>query len=337
MASSGKNKPCPCGSGETYENCCLIEDALSAARMDEKSFSQAVMSMMEKRKFSSLEEAQSELDRLTRAKNISPLDDFCGLSPEQMYRLLYYPFDTPRLVDFNLELTRFPDSPFFRLLSFLVKGVAREDLKATALGNLPPVFVREAAQWYYGEQDYQQRRKYISYRTETDFSVFNTVRVVAEMAGLVRKYKKRFHLTKDGKVVAENGMDGKSFIKIFKTYTRKFNWAYNDRCPDLHIVQESFLFMFYILTKYGGTFRPVSFYEDLFLTAFPNEIRDLPDDSFDTREDILKRCFSLRAISRFGHFLGFIEINDPENARWIEKLSVKKTAFLDDWVRFSIS
>ncbi len=335
MASTGKNKPCPCGSGKTYEDCCFIEEVLLAGRMDAKTFSQAVLSMMENRKFSSLEEAQAALDRLTEAKNTASLDDFCGLSPEQMYRLLYYPFETPGLVDFNLELKRFPDSPFFRLLSFLINGVAREDLKATALGNLPPAFVREAAQWYYGEHGYRERRRYTSYRTETDFPVFNTVRVVAEMAGLLRKYKKRFHLTKDGKVVAENGMDGKSFIKIFKTYTRKFNWAYNDRCPDLHIVQESFLFTLYLLTKYGGTFRPVSFYEALFLTAFPNEIRDLLEDSFNTREDILKRCFSLRAISRFGHFFGFVEINDPENARWIGKLSVKKTPFLDDWVRFS--
>jgi hypothetical protein len=292
---------------------------------------------MEGRQFSSLEEANAELDRLTRARNTAPLNEFCGLSPERMNRFLYHPFDSSGLIDFNLALTSFPDSPFFRLLSFLMKGVAREDLKATALGNLPPAFVREAAQWYYGEQGYRERRRYISYRTETDFPVFHTVRIVAEMAGLLRKYKKRFHLTKDGKAVAENGMDGKSFIKIFKTYTRKFNWAYNDRCPDLPIVQQAFLFTLYLLTKHGRTFRPVSFYEDLFLTAFPNEIRDLPDDSCDTREDTLKRCFSLRAISRFGHFFGFVEINDPENARWIEKLSVKKTPFLDDWVRFSVS
>jgi hypothetical protein len=122
MATTGKNEPCPCGSGRSYGDCCFIGDVLGSGRADAKSFSQAIEAVMEGRQFSSLEEANAELDRLTRARNAAPLDEFCGLSPEQMERFLYHPFDSPGLIDFNLALKSFPDSPFFRLFTFLERN-----------------------------------------------------------------------------------------------------------------------------------------------------------------------------------------------------------------------
>jgi hypothetical protein len=338
MATTGKNDSCPCGSGRTYEKCCYGGDILKASgRMDAKTFSQAIGALMEGRQFSSLEEANAELDRLTRARNTAPLNEFCGLSPEQMNRFLYHPFDSSGLIDFNLALTSFPDSQFFRLFTFLLNATAKDELKATSQGNLPVKFVKDAAQWYYGEQGYQERRRYISFRTETDFAVLHTVRLIAVMSGFIRKQKGCFHLTKNGAAVLENGMDGRAFFKIFKGYTGKFNWGYNDRYPELYFVQHAFLFTLFVLKKYGDIFRPASFYENLFLTAFPKVIREVPEVPYDTREDTLKHCFTLRSLSRFGHFFGFVELSDPKNDRWIEKLEIKKTPFLDGWVRFSIN
>jgi len=63
----------------------------------------------------------------------------------------------------------------------------------------------------------------------------------------------------------------------------------------------------------------------------------VPDVFDDTREYTLKHCFSLRSLSRFAHFFGFVELSDPQNARWIEKLELKKTRFFDEWIRFTLS
>jgi len=63
MATTGKNDSCPCGSGRAYEKCCYGGDILKASgRMDAKTFSQAIGALMEGRQFSSLEEANAELD-----------------------------------------------------------------------------------------------------------------------------------------------------------------------------------------------------------------------------------------------------------------------------------
>jgi hypothetical protein len=336
MATTGKNQPCPCGSGKTYEDCCFIRDVLPAGRMDSKEFSKAMLAVLENRKFRSHAEAQAFIDKLTQARNAAPLEDFSGISPEQMYHFLHRPFDSPGLIDYNLGISKFPDSPFLRLFFLLMHGVMKEDLKATAQGNLPVKFVQAAAEQYYDKEEYAKLRRYISFRTEMDFTAMHTVRLIAEMAGFIRKYKKQFRATKVGKRVVEQGMDGAAFFTLFQAYTRKFNWAYDDRYPDIPTIQESFLFSLYLLSKYGDLRRPASFYGNLFLKAFPAALEEMPECSYSTREETLLSCYALRTFGRFGHFFGFVDIAGDEKERWIEKRTVKKTPFLDEWIRFTI-
>ncbi len=337
MAKSGIDEPCHCGSGLTYYQCCYTEDILHSGPEGVEHPDSSILSSLKNQVFGSFEELQDAAQRLTEASNQAPLDNFHGLSPNQMFRFLHYPFDFPDLVAFNLELKHFPESPFFRLFSFLLSAMAKEHLKATAKGMLPVKLVRETALWYYGEEKYRDRQRYMSFRTETDFPVLHTVRIVAELSGSVRKYKGRFKLTKDGENLVKTGMDGKAFIRIFTTYTRKFNWGYNDRYPDIQIIQQGFLFTLFLLTKFGGEFRPAAFYEDSFLTAFPLALKTIPELSYSTPEETFKRCFSIRALARFGHFFGFVEFDDSvKEKRHLEQQPLRKTPFLDEWVRFHV-
>ncbi len=298
MATTGNKEPCHCGSGRAYVRCCYGADVLNAGGMDGFTFGQAHDAGTGSKKPS---------PNHFRAMMVSSdgLEALCGLSREQMYYLLYDPFSSPDLVSFNLEIRNFPDSQFFRLFHYLLKGVAAEELKPTTQGNLPVKFVNDAALWYYGQEEYRNRKIYTSFRTETDFPVLHTVRVVVQLSGFIRKYKSRFHLTKSGSEVLEKGLNGETFFKIFKAYTTRFNWAYNDRYPELPIVQQAFLFTLYLLARYGDTFRPASFYEDMFIAAFPEEVPNVPEVFLDTGEDTMKRCYSLRSLSRFAHFAFF--------------------------------
>jgi hypothetical protein len=319
-----------------YENCCFVEDVLPAGRMDAKVFSQAVLEFLESRTFKSRAAAQEFIDKLTHGRNSAPLEDFSGISPEQMYNFLYRPFDSPGLIDYNPALRKFPDAPFFRLFLHLLHGAAKEELKATAQGNLQVKFVKAAAEQYFGAREYAKMSRYISFRTETDFSALHTVRLIAQMAGFIRKYKGRFQATKAGQSVVEQGVNGAAFLAVFQAYTRKFNWAYGDRYPDIPTIQQSFVFTLYLLSKYGDSLRTSSFYGDLFLKAFPIAVQETPRFSFEEREETLLSCYALRTLGRFAHFLGFIEIDGADNERWIEKRAVRKTPFLDDWIRFSV-
>jgi hypothetical protein len=324
MATTGRKETCPCGSGRQYERCCMIADVQGAGRIE-------ILPVVSGR-----EPAPDSRTFRSRMIGSDELRKLCGLSREDLYFLLYEPFTTPDLVTFDLELKGLPESQFFRIFRCLITGMGTQDLKATAKGNLPPRFVQETARHYYGEAGYLERKRFMTFRTETDFPVLHTVRQTAQLAGLVRKYRNRFHLTNTGREVLDRGLDGRVFLKLFAAYCTRFNWAYNDGYPDIGIVQQAFLFTLYLLSRYGDRFRPLSFYEDLFIAAFPEEIPEVPGSFGERRDEVLKNCYSLRSISRFAHFFGFADLNgltDPEWSRK-ERPMIRKTDFLDAWVRF---
>jgi len=325
MGTSGIKGLCPCGSGRPYRDCCYNSDLLSAVNAGGAAFGQAR---------DAGENPESRRDR-SMLKSSDELEDTFGLSREHLYALLYEPFSSPDLITFNLDLKKFPEAPFFRLFTDLLQGVAAGDLKPTSQGNLPVKFVNDAARRFYGEKEYLERKQIFSFRTELDFPVLHTVRLLAHMSGFMRKYRGRLHLTTSGREVLETGMNGRAFYKIFEAYTMRFNWGYNDGCPDFPIVQLNFLFTLYLLMRYGGRLRPASFYEDLFAAAFPVETPKAAAVFSGSGEEDLKKCYSLRSLSRFAHFFGFIELENAGSTGRVRTPNVKRTAFLNDWIRLS--
>jgi hypothetical protein len=142
--SIGRNDPCPCGNGKKYKKCCLGGPNDSAPEYMQNILAD-VLARIEGGQFSSLEEAQAELDKLMQAKNNELLDEFHGLSPAQIYRFLYFPFDSPDLVRFSNILNPPMDAPVVRLFSLLIDAIGEKGLKTTATGNLPREFCRESA------------------------------------------------------------------------------------------------------------------------------------------------------------------------------------------------
>ena len=73
----------------------------------------------EGRQFNSLEEAHTYLDQITQQKNRRQLDEFHGLSPEQMHQMLNFPFASPVLVRFPEVLDGIPAAPILTLFKLL--------------------------------------------------------------------------------------------------------------------------------------------------------------------------------------------------------------------------
>ena len=317
MGTSGRKEACPCGSGRTYQDCCYGDDVADAG---------GAGGIPSGRTRDAWEISDSGASR-SMLKSTDELEASNGLSREHIHALLYEPFTSPGLITFNLEQTTFPDAAFFRLFTYLLQGVAAGDLKPTDQGNLPVKFVNDAASWFYGEKEYRERMRIFSFRSEMDFPVFHSVRLAAHLSGFIRKYRGSLRLTKSGSEVLEKGMNGRVFLKIFEDYATRFNWAYNDRYPDLPVVQQTFLFTLYLLMRYGNRLRPASFYEDMFVAAFPEELSNVPQVFLSSKEETLKRSYTLRALRRFAHFFGFIEFT--------EKQELQRTPFLCEWIRLT--
>lgn len=160
MSDVGRNEPCPCGSGKKYQKCCLGRQEEPAVAEGSAGVFAEIRQALEGRQLGSLEEANAFLADFSRQQNRRGREDFAGLSPEQMGRFLYHPFDSAELVTFQEVLVEEPTAPILTLFRLLVDAIGEQGLKPTAKGNLPRAFCREAALAYWGEDFYRERTRY---------------------------------------------------------------------------------------------------------------------------------------------------------------------------------
>ncbi len=327
---TGRNAPCPCGSGKKYKHCCL---STAEARVDE------LQELLSSQSFDSIEELNAAAETLVAKQNQESQDDLLGLSSEQAHKMFYSAFDSPELFQFSEQLSIEPKAPILILMKAIIAAIDDKGLLATKVsGNLPQKLCKEA--W----TDYckvQPDELYFSYRKvnkEDDFFELNVARIVLELAGFVRKTKGRFYLTKKyQKVANKSGFKG-LYPVIFKTYCREFNWGYSDHYNDVPFIQNSFLFTLYMLKRHGDKMTFTSVYEDDFVQAFPMLIEEMDETSYSTPEKDLRRCYFLRAHQRFLVFLGLAELEIIEGKGFLEnKYKIKKTPLFDEVVQFNLN
>jgi hypothetical protein len=331
----GRNEPCPCGSGKKYKECCLAADTEQQGPTGLPDIMAEIKKEIMGREFDSLSEIQAAVDQICQTQNRMQPEAFCGLSPEQMHRFLHFPFDSSDIVRFSDTFQKPPEAPVMTLFSFLADGCGDSGLKATAKGYLPQRFCQDVAIAFWGKEGYEQKTLGSGVRKELDFNDLHVVRLVAEMAGFVRKYRGRFVLTKKCRQLLAAPGNGKLYLELFKAYTRKFNWGYRDAYEEIGIIQQSFLFSLFLLHRFGAEFRGQAFYEDRFLQAFPHVLQEVPEPPYRTKEEYVSACYSLRTMERFALFFGLIERNILSDEILKRRYEIKKRPLLDELVSFN--
>jgi hypothetical protein len=332
---TGRNDPCPCGSGKKYKHCCLG----NGDGQGRSGFAQAVANEIAEaaaeQPFESLEELNAYTAELMNERNHCARADFCGLSPVQMSHLLYAPFTSPETVRFATDIEPGPDIEIMGIFFALVQAIGESGLKATAKGNLPLKFCKSMAQQL-SEAAHDQRRLRIGgISSETDLEQLHCTRLVAELAGLIRKYRGHFVMTRKCNDMLAGQDHGGIYLELLKSYATQFNWAYRDLYPEAEIVQHSFLYTLFLLASFGDSQRPQQFYEDKFLNAFPMAIDIFEETSYSTAKDSARRCYFLRVLDRFAAFFGLAELVSESRELYDYRYSVRKTVLLDRFVTFT--
>lgn len=129
---------------------------------------------------------------------------------------------------------------------------------------------------------------------------------------------------------------------LLECYIRRFNWAYWDRYPELSFVQQSFLFTVYLLKRYGNQERPVDFYAEAFLRAFPMLPSDLSDEVRYPMSllETAKSLYIYRCLRRFAAFTGIARLRfvlNPDKTDPLSRhiVSIRSTPLLDACWRFA--
>src|SRR3990172_7059662 len=333
----GRNDPCPCGSGRKYKNCCHDRQVTGHPPSEAREVLDELGQRIKGQGFASLEELQAFTDRFMRQRNQAPLDDFQGLSADQMHRFLHFPFDSPELLTYAQVVAGDPKAPILTLFGLLSEAIGEQGLKPTATGNLPRNVCREAASAYRGDEAIREDAHFAPSNREEDFFDLHVTRRVAELAGLIRKYRGRFILSRECRALLADHGPGGIYPRLVHSYVRDFNWAYRDRYPDLEFIQRSFLFTLYLLQLHGVEWLPAVFYEDAFLRAFPRVLSDVALTPYFTPEQRVRKCYTWRALVNFAAFLGLADV-EPTSEDWIDRqYRVRKRPLLDEAVRFHIT
>ncbi len=323
----GRNDPCPCGSGKKYKKCCLS----SAAKVSDE-----LQDLIAEQDFNSIEEAQAFTNEYIQHKNQRPSDDFCGLSPEQMYQVLNFQFDCSNIVFFPESLNTPTKAPLQTLFDFIIDAIADDGLKATAKGNLPQKFCRESALKFWGKQLHQEKTGFRGINKEEDFLDLHITRLVAELAGFIIKRKGKFYLTKSFKDLQDSDPFA-VYPRLFHTYVLEFNWGYWDRYEEVNFIQQSFVYSLYLLHLFGNVKHSQAFYEDRFLQAFPSVLEEFQETTYSSPEEDFRHCYTYRTIIHFMGFLGLAELEEiPSDKPYRHEYNLKKLPLLDEVMKFQI-
>ncbi|MBX7107641.1 MAG: hypothetical protein K1X61_03235 [Chitinophagales bacterium] len=252
---------------------------------------------------------KDETDVNILLQNNTPLDDFLGLSPTDIHHLLYNTFsdNSPVHLRSDIDHTTLDRIPFFRIAEAFLKILQRDKfIKLTPLGALPrKPMVELYAHGFLPDEHIESG--VVKLWKQQDCISIQTARFVCEIARLVKKSNGKLSLTKNGATLLQPENRLQLFKEILAAFTMGFNWDANDRYPQQPVGQLGWAFSVYMLNKFGSEARPVHFYADKYLTAFPMFIT-----FFDTQSGASQQhftlCYYIRTFSRFLLWFGFVTV-----------------------------
>ncbi len=256
----------------------------------------------------------TKLEASILLQNNAPLDDFLGLSPGNMHDLIYYPYNNKSVVKVRSDVDNetLDRISFFRIIETLLKIVQRDSfIKLTPLGALPKKVMVELYSYKFIPEYFIENGTTKLTREQDSISIENA-RLVAEVAGIVKKIKGKFSLTKKGTLLLKPENRVTLFHIVLEAFTERFRWSYNDGYTEEPIGQKGWAFSVFMLARFGNEFRQGEFYGAKYVTAFPHFINFFNDVTFETPEENCIRCYKTRTFHRFFEWFGFVTVEKEE-------------------------
>lgn len=250
-------------------------------------------------------------------RNSEKLDDFLGLSPDQMHILFYGSLeDIKPILSFSTDfdtslLTGVPVVAHASLLIRLL-GEAGE-AKATQNGFLPKKIVQALSEPHplpgYSVQSEEYEPRILA------------LRYAATTCGWIKKKNRKFSLTKKGKQIFEEGFTAHDYVVLLQHWLRRYRWSFADRYPECPIIQQAALFSLYILRQEAGELVPSKRIVELFIAAFPDSLATLQYDAFleYSPAEQLSAILKVRFIERFAAYFGLINYSVDTNLSFFER------------------
>lgn len=237
-------------------------------------------------------------------RNAKALDDFLGLSPDQMQIIFYGSLeDIKPILSFNPEFDKelLADVPVVTKATLLIKllGEAGE-AKETQNGFLPKKIVNALCEPHplpgYSAQSEEYEPRVLA------------LRHAATACGWIKKRNRKFSLTKKGQQIFEEGVTPYDYITLLEYWLRRYRWSFEDRYPECPLIQQAAFFSLYILHQEARQLIPSARVAQLFVRAFPMSLDIVRDEIFPERspDEQLTAILRLRFLERFAAYFGLV-------------------------------
>ncbi|MCB0650669.1 MAG: hypothetical protein KDC85_05285 [Saprospiraceae bacterium] len=252
---------------------------------------------------------QEELEAFMAFENRQPMPEIDNLSPQDMHHILYQPFEDVSPIQWKVPVDKnvfTQEVPFFKLITAYLKMVEEAgQMKLTPKGNLQVKTCKDLYALGIINEGHIEKGT-VKLNKESDSIVLQTVRIIADLAGITKKRHGKVSLTAKGKKLLDK--PDLLFRAIFQTYYQKFNWEYHDLYEDNGHIQNTFGYLLYLLLQYGKEERNLQFYVEKYLLAFPFILEAIePRSLYHSAEKYTQNCIHTRVFSRFLNWFGFIE------------------------------
>ena len=264
-------------------------------------------------------------------------EDFQGLSPADMDRLLYAPFQIPELLQWH-AVPEVDQAPVTRMMEALFVQLREKEIKLTAKGNLP-VAVVEAMLDAGGRDSLTELfpRELAAVRSEDDALPVHITRILAEIAGFTKVQRGRLSAKKKNAADALKGQWSRPYLRLLEAMMREFNWAYLDGFGDLRGLQITAPFTLWLLHLNGEEWLPAAYYKGAIRQAFPLLEDEAEDTTFLGVDQVLEGAIDTRLLRLFRWF-GLIEMRRDEDGssgwRFDAPVSLRRTPLFEAVLTF---
>ena len=270
-------------------------------------------------------------NEMVQALNLKSRQEAEGLTPDQLYGLIYFLFSKRSVVQLNnlLQDETALQSPLLKLCISYLEIIQRENsIKLTKTDSLPVKIITEL----YG-------KGYIidvmltsatNVRIEKDSTSIQLMKILSTQAGLTEIQTGKLSLTAKG--ISLLNSPAKLLILLTEKYFIKFAWSYFDFYESRDAPQYGAGFILILLQKYGDQEREATFYSKKFIQAFPSTITEFVP-LYGTPEKQFGHCFTLRTFQRGLNWMGLVETRETGTIRENnQQVWVKTTKLFDELI-----
>ena len=227
----------------------------------------------------------------------------------------------------DVSLAELQQSTFLTNARLLLGKLKESEQRVTAKGNLNRDFVRLMAAEMRMSERYQEWQRYIKVTREADVWPLEVLRTVLQVAGVIRKYRGTFRITRRGLELSGEAEAGALFAHLFRTFFGRFNLAYLDQREDDPLLQATFPQSLWAIGRLADEWTSVRLLQERVLMA---------TDPWRPAREMEFRSRIVWPLLDFGLLESRTdpEVTDPLRQPRAETEQVRKTPLFDRFVQF---